>query len=112
LYKLTHKNHPCVIWARQNKSNYDWLANHANALSLEYTRRYGKIHACHLLIQLFLFNYPVNLPNGLLTPFVQAMPEEYKNENAIIAYRQYYIEEKYFAKWKMNNVPYWYTTKI
>jgi hypothetical protein len=100
LYRLTHQNHPCVVWARQNKSNYNWLAKHANALSLEYTRRYGKIHACHLLIQLFLFNYPVNLPNGLLTPFVQAMPEEYK------------IEEKYFAKWKMNNVSYWYTTKI
>ena len=24
-YKLTHKNHPCTIWARKSLSNYIWL---------------------------------------------------------------------------------------
>ena len=25
LYKVAHKNHPCTIWTRTNKSNYLWL---------------------------------------------------------------------------------------
>lgn len=24
-YKLTHKNHPCTIWAGESRSNYLWL---------------------------------------------------------------------------------------
>nr|WP_241654231.1 hypothetical protein [Wolbachia endosymbiont of Laodelphax striatellus] len=24
-YKLTHKNHPCSLWARQSKGNFYWL---------------------------------------------------------------------------------------
>ena len=26
VYKIAHKNHPCTIWVRENKSNYKWLS--------------------------------------------------------------------------------------
>jgi hypothetical protein len=29
-----------------------------------------------------------------LTPFAQAMPDEYKHDDAVVAYRAYYINEK------------------
>ncbi len=45
-YKITHKNHPCTIWARRTSANYNWLFNHFIALCDEYTLRYGKIHKC------------------------------------------------------------------
>ena len=38
------------------------------------------------------------------------MPDQYKNLDAIKAYRDYYIFEKSrFAKWKLGNTPDWYT---
>ena len=24
-YRLTHKNHPCTLWAAQTSDNYEWL---------------------------------------------------------------------------------------
>jgi len=59
-----------------------------------------------------LYDYPVNISKGKLTPFPQAMPDQYKDSNAVIAYRQYYIGEKTrFAKWKMDNQPEWFMKK-
>ena len=43
-YLPTMYNHPCTIWARSSKSNYDWLYCYALALGDEYTYRYGKVH--------------------------------------------------------------------
>ena len=37
----------------------------------------------------------------------QCMPDEYKSINVIKAYRNYYIAEKGFAKWK-NGSPSWW----
>tara|TARA_B100001564_G_C20536869_1_gene622452 strand:- start:362 stop:598 length:237 start_codon:yes stop_codon:yes gene_type:complete len=48
------------------------------------------------------------LPEGELTPFYQAMPDEYKHKDPVIAYRRYYQNEKaYFAKWKNTPTPHW-----
>jgi hypothetical protein len=50
------------------------------------------------------------LPTIGLTPFAQAMPEQYKNKCAVTAYRAYYRGEKSsFATWKKNK-PLWWTT--
>ena len=36
-----------------------------------------------------------------MTDFAQAMPDEYKDEDAVTAYRTYYINDKQrFAKWE------------
>jgi hypothetical protein len=49
------------------------------------------------------------IPDGPLTPFAQAMPDQYKDADAVKAYRAYYIgEKKAFAKWKAGNTPQWW----
>ena len=103
---------PCTIWARASKSNYYWLANHTYELTNEYTSRYGKIHKSTSMSQWFTKNAPSNLPNTICTDFAQAMPEQYKNADAVTAYRAYYLGEKTkFAKLKLGNVPEWFTLK-
>ena len=59
-----------------------------------------------------LYDAPSNIPKGKLTPFAQAMPDQYKDNDPVIAYRQYYIGEKIkFAKWKNTEEPEWFSKK-
>ena len=107
-YKRGFYNHPCTKWVRESSDNYEWLIQHAYALCDEYSTRYEKIHQSEKVIEWCDANRP-ELPEIGLTPFAQAMPEEYKNDDAVEAYRAYYLgEKKEFAAWKMNNVPHWY----
>ncbi|MES2961122.1 MAG: pyrimidine dimer DNA glycosylase/endonuclease V [Pseudomonadota bacterium] len=39
LYRDTHLNHPCAIWARKNSKNYSWLVEYFDALAEEKYRR-------------------------------------------------------------------------
>jgi hypothetical protein len=111
LYKQAFQNHPCTVWARHNKENYMWLAEHTLELCYEYRRRYGKTHACEIMSHWFTIYYPLRIPDGDLTPFAQAMPDEFKVPNdSVAAYRKYYIGAKAkIAKWKFTNPPDWYT---
>lgn len=111
--KATMINHPCSIWTRENSANYKWLWKHGFALLGEYKERYNKIHAMTNLIYNDLYEPPFNIKKEKkTTPFAQAMPEQYKNKDAIIAYREYYLNEKTrFAKWKNNNTPKWFAEK-
>ncbi len=44
------------------------------------------------------------------TPLAQAMPDEYKNDDPIVAYRNYVIHEKHYAQWnKKREKPTWWT---
>jgi len=106
-YKLTHKNHPCTIWARESLSNYNWLVRLTRLLNYEYRYRYDKDvnHKSYDLVK----TLPIpDLPDIGLTPFAQAMPEQYKNKNAVKAYRDYYINEKSsFLTWTKRKTPMW-----
>lgn len=108
-YRLTHKNHPCTLWAGINASNFAWLAQLGFALGDEYKQRYGKIHKSIAVIQWCIDNVK-NLQQGSMTPFAQAMPEQYKRKDAVQAYRLYYKGEKaYMATWK-TQAPEWWKT--
>lgn len=111
LYKQSFANHPCTIWARQTKENYMWLADHTLELCYEYTRRYNREHSCQDMSVWFSKYYPLRTPDGDLTPFAQAMPDEFKVPgDAVAAYRKYYMGAKAkIAKWKYTNAPDWYT---
>mgnify|MGYP003112480070 CR=1 FL=1 len=100
-YKGGYKHHPCTIFAGDSYANFMWLADHALELCNEYFKRFGKVHACHYPI---VFMRDTNIidkviPKGSLTPFAQAMPDEYKDEDAVKAYQAYY-HSKQFAKWE------------
>jgi len=106
-YKKTHYNHSCSIWARKSLTNYRWLLQATRELCKEYTYRYGKIHKSERVLEWCEENLP-NIPNLGLTPFAQAMPDEYKNPDPVKAYRAYYLGEKrHLFVWKNRPIPYW-----
>jgi len=109
-YKMTHKNHPSTIWARENTANYNWLYCHFIALCDEYTKRYNKTHLTFTKCADVLFNPPSEMPvSKVLTPFAQCMPDEYRVKNdPVKAYRNYYLAEKHSVannnEKKLNNI--------
>jgi hypothetical protein len=105
-YKPTHKNHPCSIWARQSKGNFQWLKQHALSLCEEYTKRYNKTHKSQAVIESLSDE---TIPDGKQTPFVLAMPEQYRSEDPVESYRNYYQHEKAsIAKWSHSEQPSWF----
>lgn len=108
-YKVAHKNHPSAIWARSSYDHYMWLCELGLAYCDEYRFRYGrhKEHACerHLL---WLYDNPPELPyNGFEEP-PQCMPDDYKQESCIEAYRSYYIGDKLsFVAYTNRDAPCW-----
>ena len=109
LYKQAYMNHPCTIWARECSGNYWWLYKHFLALGNEYTYRYKRTHLSLQKLSDALYVMPKNITRGLMTDVAQAMPDEYKNEDSSLAYRNYVINEKHYAKWeKGRNKPSWW----
>lgn len=109
IYKPAYVNHPCTIWARQTHENYRWLLLHFITLCEEYHFRYGKIHLSWTKLWDGLKTFPMMIDEGELTPFAQAMPEQYKSDNHIWSYRKYMIGEKHYAKWEKGRAkPNWW----
>jgi len=110
LYKASFVGHPCTQWAMENQKNYYWLAAHGYSLCKEYTRRYKKTHKAEDMISYMRYRKPANIKvSDSMTPFAQAMPDQYKREDAVEAYRAYYLGEKTgFAEWKNAETPSWY----
>ena len=50
----------------------------------------------------------VGFPTKGLTKFAQAMPDEFKGEDSVTAYRNYYRGAKLvFARWNHSERPFW-----
>lgn len=104
-----YHRHPCTIFCGDSRENYDWAIEHGLSLAEEYTKRFGKTHACEDGLH-HLASMRTIIPPGRLTDFAQAMPDCYRDEDPVKAYRDYYINEKaYFAKWERGTpAPYWW----
>lgn len=111
-YRTAHANHPCSVWARETDANYHWLAMLFQGTLQEYTLRYGKQHSAARLAPFFQRS-PHNIKPGVMTPFAQAMPDEYKHEDAVEAYHRFYAGAKArFARWtEPAAVPTWFIRK-
>ncbi len=117
--KPCFKNHPCTLWAGNSTANLSYIIQLGNLLDDELYKRYNKHHAFHNLLRWFIDNQDILdilIDNKTRTPFVLAMPDYIKDFytredlEVVKAYREYYIKEKaYFAKWRLGNVPYWFT---
>jgi hypothetical protein len=110
-YKLSHKNHPCAVWARESLSNYLYLCELGLELGKEYTYRYGKRHKSIDVINWCIINKP-NIPDiGFTTP-AMAMPDEFKTDSVVESYRNYYMGAKIsLASWKNREKPFWFGKK-
>tara|TARA_R110002153_G_scaffold161115_1_gene313539 strand:- start:959 stop:1483 length:525 start_codon:yes stop_codon:yes gene_type:complete len=123
-YKAVHRNHPCSVWARANRSNFQWLQELGMALCREYTYRYGKVHKSQAVIEKMYTGCGLgrevyeSLGSRSMSRLPQCMPDEYKVDcreevkwegwvpRTIRAYQAYYRGEKAgFAKWTKRDVP-------
>ncbi|MCK9503363.1 MAG: pyrimidine dimer DNA glycosylase/endonuclease V [Porticoccaceae bacterium] len=109
-YKSTHQNHPCVLWVEESYSNFVWLQKLTVALNKEYQYRYQTRKDHKSMVVLADIAAWVYEDIGL-TPFAQAMPEQYKIPgDAVAAYRAFYRGEKmHFARWTRRRIPRWLT---
>lgn len=111
IYKLTHKNHPSALWVRSSANHYEWLWSLLRSLCKEYTHRYEKVHKVERegLLDI-LKDKPTNLKyNGWVSDPTPAMPDEYKTDDVVQSYRNYYMgAKKSFASWKNRSSPTWF----
>lgn len=117
LYKLAHKNHPVTIWCRKSKANFIWALELVEELHNEWRYRYNhpetKFHKAYLTSLILKNNMPSDDKFELvgLTPFALAMPDQYKCDDPVAAYRNYYMspEKQLIATWnKKREKPDWY----
>ena len=109
-YKGGYHKHPCTVWAGDTRMNFMWLATHALALCKEYEQRFIKEHACRQPI-IHMIEWMENIPEGDYTPFAQAMPYEYKDDDAVKAYRAYYhskVNSKGGVHYRHTSPPDWW----
>jgi len=117
IYKLAHKNHPVTIWCRTSKTNFIWVLDLVEELHKEWRFRYGhpetKFHKSYLVAMMLRENLPQDhkFESEGLTPFALAMPNEYKTDDAVESYRNYYMspEKQRIATWnKRRERPQWF----
>ena len=127
MYKTAHLNHPSTKWVRGSPLQYKWTYDLFKFLCDEYTKRYDKVHLTDKKFREILSTPPFNINAQVMymfhdggRPYIladyiqppQCMPDQYKvPDDAVKAYRNYYIGEKAgFAKWAYCSTPTWFTT--
>ena len=117
LYKIAHKNHPITIWCRKSKANFVWVLNLIEELHNEWRFRYGhpdtKFHKSYLVAMILRENIPSDdkFEEIGLTPFWLAMPDEFKTDDPVVSYRNYYMsaDKQKIASWNKRRArPDWY----
>ena len=109
LYKPAYPHHPMTKWVGDSGGNFYFTIKLFDALLTEYTSRYNKVHKTSKIILLFNSKYKKwhNMEGDFTTPPL-CMPDEYKLDDYIQSYKNYYIGEKmYFAKYNYSETPYW-----
>lgn len=112
IYKKTHVNHPCALWAGANTGNYEWLWRLGVELAYEYQHRYKRQHAT-LSVLYTLECPPPKLPEGEQTQPPPVMPEELtvsagEEYDTVASYRNLYVEAKqWLLAWTRRAPPEW-----
>lgn len=117
-YKLSHRWHPAVHWARKTQGNYLWLVRLAKALCKEYRFRYGYLHdrqhkSCDA-IKWLAHHIPVGMPKKGMTVPPQMIHIDCRNSgrtfaDTVSAYRRDYMQYKrHFSQWGRRGSPYWF----
>lgn len=107
-YKPTHVNHPCAVWVRASGVHYQWLWWLTEELHREYQYRYGSDSKHRSWEVICRLEWPYDLPQAGFTPPPQVMPLEFRDEDPVIAYRNYYAKGKsHLMQFKRRGVPAW-----
>lgn len=106
----SHKNHPCNLWVRESKQNYEYIFNLYKILRDEYEHRFGKTHAAWSKYYKRLSKMP-DLPDSGLTKFPNCVHDDFKNiPNHLTAYRKFikYGKDPKNHVWTKREKPYWW----
>ena len=77
-YSHTHVNHPCALWVRASRANFDRAIELAEALAAEFRYRFGKAHGSEAALDWVVrHRAEAQVPDGPLQPFALAMPTLY-----------------------------------
>ena len=107
IYKETHKNHPCTLWAGENQRNYFWLLDLFYALNRQRVARGKATHKSFRDLAHRLEKAPDGLPDASeRTPFAQAMPDQFKCEDATVAYKRYLLSKR--DEWRTRGLDFTY----
>jgi hypothetical protein len=108
-YRPAHKKHPMTMWVGSTLENYLYACDIGIALTLEYTRRYNKVHTCAEHLIWLRNHHPSQFEEKRSdTAYYskegvpECMPDDYKGESLVDAYQMYYMMEKMsFARYKI-----------
>ena len=113
IYKSTHVNHPCAIWARESSENYRWLLLYMSDLVEERNRRTGKDHKSYQIFNT-LCGGPKLMPQGPMTQFANCSAYLYADFNKTGIFRAYQLtlidkwaKDKRPPKWTNASKPSW-----
>ena len=100
-----------TIWVGESQGNFSWALRNALSINQEYEKRFHKKHKSMRVInyiRYWAFHY--DMPGGEMKAPPQCMPDKYKANDYVVAYRKYYKGDKsYFAKWsKGTGSPHWW----
>jgi hypothetical protein len=113
-------NHPCSIWVRESKANFEWLVEHALEMFAERDFRWPKSneHFTKTFIQWCKDNVDrtVYCKGTQLTPFAVAISpdsicrtlKDFNLFSTIEKYKSYIRMDKAFATWTKRLRPSWY----
>lgn len=115
LYKPTHLNHPCTIWARKSRGNFLWLVRHGQALAGEYEYRFLREHKSLFVIReaAKIFNDECRLDVLGMTPFANCTGIRGPG-TTVSKYRKYMTTVKWVDSnpvWTRRGRPDWYKPK-
>ena len=107
LYKTAYPKHPMTIWGGNSGNNFFWSIQLLDQLIYQYTVRYKKVHKTIRISNLLHSKH--KLWHSWKTEFTRpplCMPNEYKSDDYVQSYRNYYIgDKKRFARYTNTSTP-------
>lgn len=113
IYDPSHGSHPWVKFAGESLSNWLFVYRYIEALGWEFHRRRDRHHRSYLDAVENWGRFAAKLAEITdeteVGPLPQAMPEKYKRDDPIAAYRDYYRTEKLTQAWATSSrePPHW-----
>lgn len=118
LYKVSHQNHPCSIWARKNHFNYYWLVKYLYYINKERLRRFNKEHKSYKQLWDIFISAPIAINEADFRAycvhdlnFTSNCTSQFKDLPIFDAYKAYlrykWTNYKRAPKWTNALIPYW-----
>ena len=104
-------NHPCTVWVKSSKSNYNWLVEHTVALINEMQARTGTLHSASQNIPRLISGAQYIPEHGLYKFANCSMYGQNTDADIVLCYRNTmktkWVTDKRPPKWTNASKPTW-----